>query len=467
MTEDLSRLASHGSADEGVRSILVFDGDPVSRARTESALRDEHYWVYATGDEKTVARLAHVGAADVVLTDLSMAVLDVVPRWQRRRTDIVPAGTPPSFGDGYAVLRPLQEDPSSARFPIVVLSGEPASQGCLLCRFGVVGYVPKAEARVDLLRDLETIFRDLVLPVRQRQAARLRGDLAGGSGERADVLRFPEQTFDSMETLGPGERALAQPFDSLPKILRTALLVDPDASYRRFIRDVLGRHGFSFYEAEDGYGGFRLAAARRPWLILTEVNLPGQNGFEFCARVRNESLLRHTPLVFLSDWDDYEKRYYGLKLGADDYLTKPIPTRELLIRLQLILRRYSDLRTQARHAGELRGDFHVVGVTGILQMCHLGQLTGVFTARSGMRMVRAHFRNGDIIGAECGRATGAEAIYEFLTWTRGHFDFIPGECGGGDPIGDSFDQLILEGCRRLDESHRNMSPAADGPPRGA
>jgi len=74
--------------------------------------------------------------------------------------------------------------------------------------------------------------------------------------------------------------------------------------------------------AAEGGEGLRLALEHRPWLILTDVRMPGVDGVELCRRVRAHSLIRHTPVVFLSGWDDYKERYRGLEAGGDDFLSK-------------------------------------------------------------------------------------------------------------------------------------------------
>jgi hypothetical protein len=91
-------------------------------------------------------------------------------------------------------------------------------------------------------------------------------------------------------------------------------------------------------------------------------------------------------------------------------------------------------------------------------MCHLGRLTGVCTVRSGARSFDVRFREGEIVRAEAGALAGADAVYDFLAWTDGHFDFSPGDPGEGAPLGQTFDQLVLEGCRRLDEESRAPGP---------
>jgi hypothetical protein len=64
------------------------------------------------------------------------------------------------------------------------------------------------------------------------------------------------------------------------------------------------------------------------------------------------------------------------------------------------------------------------------------------------------FRGGDIISAESGRTRGVEAVYDFISWDSGHFEFIPRDPGEGDPLG-TFEKLLLEGCRLMDEASRD------------
>jgi DNA-binding response OmpR family regulator len=467
--EGLDWTASErGDSSQTARSVLLLDPDPVTRARTEAALRDEEYWVFGTADARTGARLINVQAADVILVDLGMAALEVVPRWERRRSDVPPTDAPPA-SDAYAVLRGLQVDATAARYPMVVFKDEAhETDRTPPRRFGIVEFLPKADTS-SVLTGLDSVFRNLVLPARTLEAPDPENPLESLEPEesphtlarpRGEVVVFPEPAAGRSPFHEPPPLAANLPFDSLPRALRQALLVDPDAAYRRFLKNALVVHGFTVHEASTSEEALRIATARRPWLILTEVNLPDENGFELCRRVRGHSLLAHTPLAFLSDWDDYEKRYYGMKLGADDYFTKPIPARELLIRVQLILKRYSDIRTRTRNGSGLEGGIELIGAPGVLQMCHISQLTGVFTARAGTRMAQIRFRDGQVISAHCDGFQGAEAIYAFISWPKGQFAFLPGSAGEGLRLADSFDQLLLEGCRRLDESRRE--PASSG-----
>ena len=131
-----------------------------------------------------------------------------------------------------------------------------------------------------------------------------------------------------------------------------------------------------------------MALEKRPWLILTDVSMPEVDGIEFCRRVRTHSLIRHTPLIFLSGWDDYKDRYRGLEAGADEYLSKETPVRELMIRIQLVLKRYSDIGGRGFKGPGMEGRLEIIGMPGLLQMCGLGRLTGA--KGSSPIMLRAH-----------------------------------------------------------------------------
>jgi len=256
----------------------------------------------------------------------------------------------------------------------------------------------------------------------------------------------------------PASRSALPTFEDIPAVLRQVLVVDDNAIFRAFLRGLLQGQGFMVHEAPNAEAGLALALEKRPWLILTDIRMPGDDGFEFCRKVRSHSLIRQTPLLFLSGWDDYKARYQGLELGADDFVSKETPVRELLIRIQLTLKRYMLGR---RGAGPgMEGQIEVIGAPGVLQMCHLTRLTGVLMAEAGPRRMTIRFREGELVGAKGDGREEADAVYAFLAWEEGRFRFAPGE-ERGDRIGPSFAELVLEGCRRLDEARRAAGPGSE------
>jgi hypothetical protein len=90
-------------------------------------------------------------------------------------------------------------------------------------------------------------------------------------------------------------------------------------------------------------------------------------------------------------------------------------------------------------------------------MCAQGRLTGLFTALAENEENTAAvmgFREGEVISATVGTQSGLEAAYAFLAWAQGSFKFTPGEPGDGEPLAQSVEHLLLEGCRLLDESQK-------------
>jgi CheY-like chemotaxis protein len=254
-------------------------------------------------------------------------------------------------------------------------------------------------------------------------------------------------------------------FNTVPPMLRTVLIADEDAAFRKYLAMPLAAQGFQIYEAADGSAAWQLAVQNRPWMILADISMPEVDGFEFCRRVRNHPLLARMPLLFISGSDKYKERYRALQIGADDFLSKNMPIRELLMRIQLLMTRYSDLSAsgerkpgKAEVAGAFQGRVEVFGAPALLQMCAQGRLTGLFTALAEDAANTATvmgFREGDIISATAGSRTGAEGVYAFLTWEKGSFKFTPGHPGEGSPLAQSVEHLLLEGCRLLDESRKD------------
>jgi len=260
-------------------------------------------------------------------------------------------------------------------------------------------------------------------------------------------------------------------FNTVPQMLRTVLIADEDAAFRKYLAMPLAAQGFTIHEAADGAAAWQIAVQNRPWMILADVSMPELDGFEFCRRVRSHPMLSRLPLLFISGSDKYKDRYRALQIGADDFLSKNMPVRELLMRIQLLMTRYSDLAAAepqagaAEAAGSFQGRIEVFGAPALLQMCGQGGLTGIFTSIAEDARHTATvmgFREGHVVSATCGTLTGAKAVYAFVAWTKGNFKFTPGDPGEGQPLAQSVEHLLLEGCRLIDESQLN-SPQGGAP----
>jgi DNA-binding response OmpR family regulator len=136
------------------------------------------------------------------------------------------------------------------------------------------------------------------------------------------------------------------------------LVVDDEPRYIRAMQANLEASGYDVISARDGQTAVELAANAEPDLILLDIRMPGQDGYEVCQRIREFST---TPIIMLTALTGDASKVEGLDTGADDYVTKPYSVEELLARVRAALRRAEfakrpepDLSFQA---GELRVDF--------------------------------------------------------------------------------------------------------------
>jgi two-component system, OmpR family, alkaline phosphatase synthesis response regulator PhoP len=115
------------------------------------------------------------------------------------------------------------------------------------------------------------------------------------------------------------------------------LLVEDEAGLRLTLTDRLGSEGYRVETASDGEAGLAQATTGGYDLIVLDVMLPRMNGFDVCREVRQRGVT--TPILMLTARGQVVDKVVGLKLGADDYLTKPFETIELMARLEALLRR--------------------------------------------------------------------------------------------------------------------------------
>ncbi len=128
------------------------------------------------------------------------------------------------------------------------------------------------------------------------------------------------------------------------------LLVEDSSLQRKILAGYLAGEGIEVITAADGEEALRVAEHKRPDLILLDVILPGMNGFEVCRLLKENPALKDTPVVFITSRQGREERIRGLECGADDFLTKPVDKRELLIRTHSLIRRKQLMDTLVNQA---------------------------------------------------------------------------------------------------------------------
>jgi len=117
---------------------------------------------------------------------------------------------------------------------------------------------------------------------------------------------------------------------------RRILVVDDEASIREVLTQYLELEGFTVLQAADGVEALRSAEAQPPDLVVLDLMLPGMDGLEVCRRLRATSAV---PILMLTARSDETDKLAGFAVGTDDYVTKPFSPREVVVRVQAIMRR--------------------------------------------------------------------------------------------------------------------------------
>jgi len=127
----------------------------------------------------------------------------------------------------------------------------------------------------------------------------------------------------------------------------TVLVVEDHSEMREFIVEKLSPR-FRLLTAASGDEGWRMALENLPDLIVSDVMMPGMDGFELCRRLKAETRTSHIPVILLTAKAGGEGAIEGLETGADDYLTKPFQARELITRIENLIRNRRNLRDKYR-----------------------------------------------------------------------------------------------------------------------
>lgn len=235
---------------------------------------------------------------------------------------------------------------------------------------------------------------------------------------------------------------------------RNILLVDADPRHLRVMEVALRNAGYAVTPATDGAAALASAEAITPDLVIAATGLPGLDGFALCQRMKQHPRLEAVPFVFQSDDASVESKVRGLELGAEDYLTHPIYTRELVARVRAVLHKRDRARAEAGGKRRFYGTLGDMGVVDLIQTMARGHKSGTIHIERPGHHATLWFRDGALIDASTGALQGEEAVYRALCWESGEFDvdFRPPErpAAIATPTAD----LLMEGLRRVDEWNR-------------
>ncbi len=150
---------------------------------------------------------------------------------------------------------------------------------------------------------------------------------------------------------------------------KSVLIVEDDAKIRQLVKVYLEREGYEALEAEDGEDALEKFKQFDPCLVILDLMLPGVSGEEVCTTIRTD-LKSNVPIIMLTAKVEETERIQGLRMGADDYVTKPFSPQELVTRVEAVLRRTAQRCSKITYRGltlkPLRGEIHYKGESIVL-----------------------------------------------------------------------------------------------------
>lgn len=235
------------------------------------------------------------------------------------------------------------------------------------------------------------------------------------------------------------------------------LLVDDDRTGLMILSRSLERANFSVSNASSANEALDLLSQIRPEVIIADVSMPGMDGYEFLRAVRALGLT-DVPFIFCSGRDGALDRIMGLRLGADDYLVKPIVPEEVILKVRLQITKVQYLRAlklalERRDSHSvMSGNFGGISVVDVLQTARMlgnGEYAVRLTTDEDSGAV--YLKDGKVLHAETGWMVGGKAFSRILTWERGSFNIENKTYDDEPTLFNSLEELMLDHLTQLDE----------------
>jgi CheY-like chemotaxis protein len=235
------------------------------------------------------------------------------------------------------------------------------------------------------------------------------------------------------------------------------LMVDDELDNRVMMRYFLESWGYDVELAANGDEALKRVAARRPSLVLLDLEMPVMDGFETCHRLKDDPETENIPVIMFTGLESTANKVKGIRRGADDYVVKTVDPEEIQARIEMILRRtrrYESGPTAEREASPdavLSGSLVEKSFPEAVQLAIAYGKSGTLVLRSGQKEGRVYLLDGMVVHAETDSLSGEDAFYELALWNYGHFGYLVGGVSPATTIQKSGTSLLMEATRRMDE----------------
>jgi DNA-binding response OmpR family regulator len=233
-------------------------------------------------------------------------------------------------------------------------------------------------------------------------------------------------------------------------VKRTILVIDKDITPSSELYMRLRNDGYEIQQALNAKEGLGLINKKMPDLIISETDIGDTDGFALCRLLKQDGRTRRVPFMFLSNAGDPGAAAEGLRSGADDYITKPYSAELVGIKISRALARLEQADTTAGVYGRLED----MSFIEIIQILSGSARNACVTLKHEHRQGKVFIEEGNIIHAFTGKTTGEQAIYLLMQWKEGEFTIEPLKDKINRVIFESTENILLEGCRIMDEAEQ-------------
>ncbi len=233
------------------------------------------------------------------------------------------------------------------------------------------------------------------------------------------------------------------------------LMVDDELDNRVMMRYFLESWGYEVELAANGEDALGKVAARRPALVLLDLEMPVMDGFETCHRLKDDPKTEHIPVIMFTGLESTADKVKGIRRGADDYVVKTVDPEEIQARIEMILRRTRRYEAPAPEKDAtdavLSGSLEEKSFPEAFQLAMAYGRSGTLVLTSGDMQGRVYLSDSAVVHAEAPALSGEDAFYELALWSKGNFSYIVGGVFPAQTMRKSGTLLLMEATRRVDE----------------
>ncbi|HLE70465.1 MAG TPA: response regulator, partial [Vicinamibacteria bacterium] len=199
------------------------------------------------------------------------------------------------------------------------------------------------------------------------------------------------------------------------------LMVDDELDNRVMMRYFLESWGYEVELAANGEEALQRVAAKRPSLVLLDLEMPVMDGFEACHRLKENPKTEHIPVIMFTGLESTSDKVKGIRRGADDYVVKTVDPEEIQARIEMILRRTR--RYEPAPGGDnessdavLSGSLEEKSFPEAFQLALAYGQSGTLVLRDGDKEGRVFLDDGVVVHAEAASLSGEDAFYDLALW---------------------------------------------------